>query len=148
MRRTLTTILSLSILLSGTACDDDDVTEPEGPFTLTFAGDATFQDAHGGQDISVALLNAQGAVLETMTGTVSADADPSFSFTFDDALEEGQAYGIDYWIDSNFAGGTAGVCDPPVIDHQWHLDIPTVQDDVERTDTHRPGETTDVCDSF
>ena len=42
----------------------------------------------------------------TGSSVVSATADPSFSFNFPDRLNEGKTYHLDYWIDSNFGGGT------------------------------------------
>lgn len=150
MRRNFGTILPLlSALLLVGACDDDDGTEPEGPYDLTFQGDATFQAPHGDQDISVALLDdPTGTVVATMSGTVSADEDPAFSFTFPGALVAGESYMVAYWIDSNFAGGTVGTCDPPEIDHQWMVPLGTPQDDLVVTETHDPGSLMDVCDSF
>lgn len=149
MRRNFGTILPLvSALLLVGACDDDDPVDTEGPFDLTFQGDATFQAPHGGQDITVAVHDDQGEVIETMSGTVSASADPSFSFTFTGVLSAGEAHSVDYWIDSNFGGGTEGTCDPPENDHQWHVTLGTVNDDVAHVETHEPGAVTDVCDSF
>lgn len=150
MRRNFGTILPLlsALLLLG-ACDDDDGMEPEGPFDLTFQGDATFQAPHGGQDIMVAVLDDAGGVIETMSGTVSATADPAFSLTFTDMLAAGEDYTVDYWIDSNFGGGTEGTCDPVENDHQWHRPLNgPIQGEVTHTETHEPGEVTNVCDSF
>lgn len=146
-----TTVLVLPILLVGlAACGDDDPTPPPpGPetFSLTFEGDATFQSAHGDQTIYVALEDAQGEVTEFTSGTVSATDDPSFSFTFEDALTEGEEYAVKYWIDSNFQeGDTEGVCDPPAGDHQWNVPVDPVSEDVVLAETHEPGETTEVCD--
>lgn len=148
MRHHFGTILPLltAVLFLG-ACDDDPI-DPGGPFDLTFEGDATFQGAHGGQDISVALVTDVGTVLDVQTGTVSESDDPSFSFTFSGQLVSGEAYAVDYWIDSNFQGGTEGTCDAPEDDHQWHVDLGTVEADVNHVETHEPGAVTDVCDSF
>lgn len=141
-------MIALAPLLVG--CDDDD--DPAGPeptYDLTFTGDATFQGAHGGQNIAVAVVEqATGEVVAEDSGTVSADADPSFSFTFADALEQGASYYVDFWIDSNFAGGQAGSCDDPEIDHQWRLTVGAVNDDVTLDDTHRPGDIQSVCSTF
>lgn len=139
----------VALTLVGAACDDDG-TEPgmEGPYTLTFAGDASFQAAHGGQAIQAALVGADGTVEATMEGTVSGTEDPSFSFTFADALEEGQSYEIHYWIDSNFGDGTPQVCDGPDTDHQWRIPVDPATDDRTITDAHRPGETESVCETF
>ncbi|MFW6206212.1 MAG: hypothetical protein ACOC5I_03165 [Gemmatimonadota bacterium] len=137
----------LPLALVGLACDDG-TSEAEGPFTLVFEGDASFQQAHGGQAIRVALVDGDGAVDAEMEGTVSATEDPSFSFTFPDALEAGQTYQVHYWIDSNFGGGNEAVCDDPSVDHQWAIAVPAATEDQTLTDTHRPGETGDVCSTF
>jgi len=143
---------SLLLAFVPVACDDDDPVDPgngdDGPFDLVFAGDATFQAPHGGQDISIALVDSDGNVLETMTGVVSADDDPTFSFTFDDALEDGESYEVHYWIDSNFEGGTEGECDAPPDDHMWNIAINNVSADVDRTEIHDATALEDVCSSF
>ena len=135
------------LLLGVTACSDDPVV-PTGPFDLTFTGDASFQGAHGGQEIQVIVTASDGEVLASESAVVSETDDPSFTFVFADLLEQGQSYDLRYWIDSNFGGGSAGVCDPPGTDHQWLVAISAVSDDVEIADTHRPGETSSVCDTF
>jgi len=134
-------------LVSATACDDNG-SEPTGPYDLVFEGDASFQSAHGGQEIRVALVSG-GAVESTMDGTVSGTADPAFSFTFADALEAGRTYEVHYWIDSNFGdGGLPAVCDETASDHQWSVAVPAASSDVALTETHRPAETEDVCATF
>jgi hypothetical protein len=139
----------LSLAFVPLACDDDPA-DPgsDGPFDLTFAGDATFQGPHGGQDIAVALVSSAGAVLETMTGVVSAAESPAFTFTFANALDDGESYEVHYWIDANFGGGTAGVCDTPPTDHMWNVAINSVSGDVSRTEGHDAGAIEDVCSSF
>lgn len=115
---------------------------------LTFSGDDSFQGPHGGQDISVSLIrSSDGAVVATQNGVVSATANPSFSFSFAGIPIIGEAYEMQYWIDSNFGGGSVGVCDAPSIDHQWIINIAAVANDVDIVDTHRPGELDDVCGS-
>lgn len=130
------------------ACEDDDPVELDDTFDLTFEGDASYQAPHGGHAISVALISAQGTVLETMSGTVSSTETPAFSFTFEDALTEGASYRVEYWIDSNFGGGTAGVCDPVENDHQWRLEVGTVVNDVVLSADHDAEDVVEVCDSF
>ncbi|MFW5947258.1 MAG: hypothetical protein ACOCUW_02090 [Gemmatimonadota bacterium] len=134
-------------LLGSAACDDGSEPDP-GPYTLTFAGDASFQGAHGDQTIRVALVSGDATVESTQEGTVSATADPAFSFTFPDALQADQGYEIHYWIDSNFGGGAVEVCDGTDTDHQWRLYLDPVASDVTVTDSHRPTETGDVCGTF
>jgi hypothetical protein len=116
---------------------------------LVFSGDVSFHGAHGGQPIHVAVVSVDdGKVVATQSGTVSKTADPSFSFTFPGVLENGKAYEVDYWIDSNFGGGTVGVCDPKAHDHQWKVPLGTVSGNVALREKHRPAETSDVCASF
>lgn len=137
-------------LLVGTVvagCSDDTVQPDPGPFTLTFQGDASFQGAHGGQDLHAAVLDGDGMVVAQATETVSGSADPSFSLDFT-GLPEADGYGVHYWIDSNFSGGTAGVCDDPSVDHQWDVAIGRIEADTTHTEEHRPTETMDVCSTF
>lgn len=149
-------VLVSALFLLTVACENDATfTPPSGPFDLTFSGDASFQGAHGGQDIEVAVIDANsGQTVETASGTVSATDDPAFEFFFEDALTRGEHYFIDYWIDSNFAGGSAGTCDPPANDHQWRNLLPRATDpdgvvaNAIMPDVHRPGETESVCESF
>jgi hypothetical protein len=138
-------ILAVSFLALG--CEDDTV-EPEGPFDLTFRGDATFQGPHADQAIAVALVASDGEVIETMTGTVSGTADPTFSFTFANLLEDGESYEVHYWIDANFGGGTAGTCDAPPTDHMWNVAIGPVNANVTNTQDHDATDLEDVCASF
>lgn len=149
---TATLLLALVPILAG--CDDDEDTgDPTGPgdetYSVTFTGDDTFQGAHGGQSIMVAIVEAgTGTVVAEDDGTVSGDADPTFEFTFTDVLEEGTSYNLDYWIDSNFGGGEEGTCDPPENDHQWRISLGEADSDETVDETHRPGETESVCTTF
>ena len=143
MKRT-TSVISLwaGLLVALAACGDDPT------FQLVFAIDASFQGPHSGHAIEVALVRtSDGGVVQEQIGTVSETADPAASFTFAD-LEEGVAYDVDYWIDSNFGGGTEGVCDPPAIDHQWIVAIPAVMGDVNLVVSHDDATVTDVCSTF
>ncbi|NNG16346.1 MAG: hypothetical protein HKM89_07690, partial [Gemmatimonadales bacterium] len=121
-----------------------------GPYQLTFELDASFQGPHGGQDISVALVRASdGSVIAQQSGTVSATQDPSFSLSPGAVLQHGVTYEVHYWIDSNFGGGTAGVCDPKAIDHQWSVEFLSVSNDLGTwTASHVPALTEDVCATF
>lgn len=148
MKRSTFTLLCVPVLIGGlAACDGDDGgTTPTPSYDLTFTGDASFQNAHGDDPIHVGVRDGSGTLVASETGTVSASETPSFSFTFTDALEEGEDYDLEYWIDSNFGdGGTAGECDSPDVDHQWRIDVAAVTDDVTINDSHRPTETEDVC---
>lgn len=116
---------------------------------LTFDGDASFQNTHGEQTAHMALVRpSDGVVLVRDSGTVSSSEDPSFSFRFSAALLPNTAYQVHLWMDSNFGGGTEGVCDSPETDHQWSVNVDPGTDDVHITYQHDPGATTDVCASF
>ncbi|MFW6039651.1 MAG: hypothetical protein ACOC9N_01075 [Gemmatimonadota bacterium] len=154
MRTTQVRIAALFLALAAgvAACGDDemdDTTGPDGPYTLTFQGDATFNGPHGGQDVYVAVVDAgDGSVVASDQSTVSDSDDPAFSFTFDDVLEADAAYEVHYWIDSNFNGGTSGECEDIDTDHQWAVDLGTVDDDVTRTEDHDANTRSDVCSTF
>lgn len=143
----LPTLLSLPALVVGAAaCGDGGAAEaPAGPFTLTFAGNASFNEPHGGQAITVILVSVTAGEESTKTGTVSAEAEPAFSVSFPDALEPGQVYEVRYWIDSNFGGGTEGGCDPKETDHQWVETVGTASEDIDLTVSHDPTATESVC---
>jgi len=144
---TLTSWLLLPLLCVGlAACDGEDPVDTSVTYDLTFTGDDTFHGAHGDQTIHVGIREGSGTLVASETGTVSPSAEPAFSFTFSNVLEEGEDYDLEYWIDSNFGDdGTQGVCDAPNVDHQWEIDVDPVMDDVAINDTHRPTETEDVC---
>jgi hypothetical protein len=135
-------------LLVGAACGDE-TTDPTGPFRLTFNLDATFQGAHGGQPIAVALVRASnGSVALQVTGAVSATQNPSFTWSTGPVMEAGVDYEVHYWIDSNFGGGTLGVCDAKANDHQWSIELLSVSNDRNITTGHEPALTEDVCATF
>ena len=119
---------------------------------LTFTGDASFHGPHGGQPIHVAVVDSTThKVVAEKSGTVSKTAEPSFSFTFPGVLQAGKNYEVDYWIDSNFGGGTLGVCDAKQHDHQWRVKLGKVTGDVFDkvvVVTHQPAKTTSVCSVF
>jgi hypothetical protein len=130
----------------GTACNDEG---PAGPFRLTFNLDASFQGAHGGQPIAIALVRtSDGSVVVQANGAVSATQDPSFTWSTGAVMQAGNDFEVHYWIDSNFGGGTAGVCDPKANDHQWSVELLSVSNDVTWTASHEPALTEDVCSSF
>lgn len=146
LRSALTLLVSLFFVAGLPACGDDGgTTEPGASFNLTFTGDETFHGAHGGDPIHVFVKNSGGSVVASASGTVSGSQVPAFSFTFENALKEGETYELNYWMDSNFEGGTPGACDSPDVDHQWKIDIGPVSNDVTIDDTHRPTETEQVC---
>lgn len=136
-------LLAAALLLVGSAA------MAAGSSDLVFIGDGSFNGAHGEQTINVAVVSTDdGEVVAEQSGTVSKTTDPAFSFTFSDALEDGKVYEVHYWIDSNFGGGSEGVCDPKGQDHQWNVSLGTVNGDVSHTEKHRPAETSDVCETF
>lgn len=140
--------LAVAVAVGGAACDAGGGTGTEGPFTLTFSGDGTFAGAHGGQTVRAALVvPGPLQVVAVKTSSVSATADPSFTFQFG-GLQPDRSYAVDYWIDSNFGGGLDGVCDAPSADHQWRFTVPSLSSDTALTAGHDPGATTDVCDAF
>jgi len=98
------------------------------------------------QSINVALLRTlDGAVVDREAGRVAADG--TFSFTVANILQEGFAYTLDYYIDSNFGGGVPGVCDPKANDYQWRVVIPAVSGNVIQAETYDLNFTS-VCASF
>ncbi len=132
----------------GSACNEE-TTDPTGPLRLTFNLDASFQGAHGGQSIAIALVRtSNGSVVAQANGAVSATQDPSFTWSTGPIMQAGIDYEVHYWIDSNFGGGTAGVCDPKANDHQWSVEFLSVSNDVTWTTSHEPGLTEEVCATF
>ena len=141
-------LVTMAAVLALAGCDGDDGTQPEPPFTLEFAGDASFQGAHGGQTVRAAVVTSAGEVVAAAEDEVSATADPAFEFVFADVLEAGISYELHYWIDSNFGGGAVDVCDPTSMDHQWNVALGMATRDVRIDEVHRPAETEDVCSTF
>lgn len=128
---------------------DGGVMDLPGPFALTFSLDDSFQRIHGGQPIHWALVrSADGLVVAAGGGTVSATTNPSFSLSTGAVMEKEVPYEIHYWIDSNFGGGTAGVCDPRAIDHQWSTEFLSPTNDIRFTVSHNAALTEDVCATF
>jgi len=145
MKRTLSvTHVCICLLVALEGCIDS-TSPPDNSFSLTFQGDASFQGPHGGQAIMVAVIRTSDRADALVTGTVSATADPAFSFSFPSLVEAGVAYEVHYWIDSNVGGGTVGVCDPKGNDHQWNVASPAITKDVTITEAYNAASTTDVC---
>ena len=145
MKRTLSvTNLCLCLLVALGGCIDT-IGPIDESLSLTFQGDASFQGPHGGQAIMVALIRTSDRADALLRGTVSATADPAFSFSFPALVEAGVAYEVHYWIDSNVGGGTVGVCDPKGNDHQWNVASPAITGDVTITEAYNATNTTDVC---
>ncbi|HEU5360068.1 MAG TPA: hypothetical protein VFU42_02810 [Candidatus Deferrimicrobiaceae bacterium] len=128
----------------------DPGTAPPGPFKLTFSLDASFQGPHGNQPIRIAVVRSSDGVVVAgdNNGIVSATQNPSFSFVSGAVMERGIDYEVHYWIDSNFGGGTLGVCDPITIDHQWSVEFFSVTNDKDLLVEHDPALTEDVCSTF
>lgn len=135
----LAALLALPLLATTALANED----------LIFQGDASFAGPHGGQTIEVALVNVtSGEVVDTATGTVLPENDPTFSFEFPAVLEEGNSYEVHYWIDSNFGGGSEGSCDEVGVDHQWLVALEGIGNPVTQVVTHDPSAQTAVCDTF
>lgn len=134
------------------ACDSDDEidsSDAPGPFQLIFSLDESFQSPHGGQQISMAVVReSDGLTVAHTNGTISATQNPSFSFNAGAVLEKRVSYAVHYWIDSNFGGGTLGVCDSKEIDHQWSVEFPSPDNDVTFTASYNADLTEDICDTF
>jgi hypothetical protein len=121
----------------------------DADYTVTFQGDASFNKPHGGQEIHAALVDAgTGKVVAKMEATVSKTDAPAFSIVFTKDLKAGEKYEMAYWIDSNFGGGTKGVCDEKQHDHQWKVELGTASGDLTHTEKHQPSMTQPVCDLF
>ena len=120
---------------------------PNGPFRLTFSLDSSFQAAHGGQPIQIAVVRGDVVVART-SGTVSATQNPPFSFAAGAVLRRGTTHEVHVWIDSNLSGGTSGVCDPKAIDHQWSAEFPWPTNDVDFTLKYQAWLMEDVCATF
>jgi hypothetical protein len=134
------------MLVMGTGCGDEG---PDGPFRLTFELDASYHTPHQNQMVWVAVVDpSDGSVIARESGTVSATADPAFSYTTSAVLQAGNEYEVHYWIDSNFSAGTLGVCDPPANDHQWNVAVPAVSADVTLSESHDPQSIDEVCATF
>lgn len=133
------------------ACGGDggnDATDP-GPYQLSFSLDASFQNPHGGHDVYIALVRlTDGIVVATDNGTVSATENPTFTFTTASIMERGISYAVHYWIDSNIGGGTPGVCDATMFDHQWSTEFYTVSNDIDFIVGYEPGLMEYVCSTF
>jgi hypothetical protein len=100
--------------------------------------------------VSFVLVRTSGAEIATGGGGIVFGPPDSLSWvlSWSVGLHLGEAYQIHYWFDSNFGGGTAGVCDAPEIDHQWKVLIPAVAGDIDVLVSHDPNAVTDVCSSF
>ncbi len=151
--------LLLSLLLI-TACDDDeddidddddgtsptDETDPtdsqpvdDGPFDLTFTGTI---EPHIGQVFHVIVIDNDDDS-EVVKDSIIVPNDGMFSFMWEDILEDGGDYRIDYFADHN----DNGQCDPTPDDHAWRYEIGTVSGDVVYDYQHDTN-FTEVCDSF
>jgi len=120
-----------------------------GPYQIVFSLDDSFQIPHGNQPIRIALVRlTDGLVLEEAFGTVSAIADPTYTFSPTATMERGTSYAVHYWIDSNIGGGTLGLCDPTDYDHQWSTEFFMPTNDINFAVGYEPALTEYVCDTF
>ncbi len=120
---------------------------PSVQFELTFTGDVSFQGPHAGDRVVDALICPGEDGFAGGSGSIFGPPE-TFSFSVISSVWSGDAYQIYLWIDSNIGGGTEGVCDPPAIDHQWNVTIPTVTGDVNIIFSHDDATVTDVCSVF
>lgn len=143
-------LLAGLLILSACSDDDDPVTPVAATvptYTLTFTGSG--YTPHVNQTLTAAAVTSAGTVVFPR-GTTTVAADGTFSLTLANVLATGATYNLDYWIDSNFVGGTAGTCDPPAIDHQWRIAVnggSAVTANVNVNETHNTN-FTGVCASF
>jgi hypothetical protein len=129
----------------------DGVTDDSVQFELFIWGDASFQSPHA-DDLLLTTMSCTGG--DGFLGSGGGSSGPlspptdTISFGFGSTVDSGATYQIYIWIDSNIGGGTVGVCDPPAIDHQWIVTIPTVTEDVNIIFSHDDATVTDVCSAF
>lgn len=120
-----------------------------GPYKLTFSLDDSFHTPHGNEPIRIALVRlSDGIVMAQDVGIVSANENPSFSFTTTEIMDRGNSYAVRYWIDSNIGGGTLGLCDSTDFDHQWSTEFFTVTNDINFTVGYDPSLVEYVCGTF
>lgn len=114
-------------------------------FDFQFDGDASFQDEHGGEDVTYALVRTTGeeVVVTTETTTISGTDEPAFSFTEEDGLVRNAEYRVDYFIDED----TSGDCTD--LDPQWSVEFEEpVTSEVTIDEEYRPDEVESVCATF
>lgn len=117
------------------ACDSFDVALT---FDLTF--DGVSYAPHNGDDLYLAVVRTDDSeVLATDMVNISGG---EFSFSWTDILEEGTAYHIDFYADTDDNGTCGGA------DHIWREVIPAVTDDVTVVNTHGIIFEPLACDSF
>lgn len=122
-------------------------------FPLTFVADSSYLAPHHDQPFKAALVHGSDtAAEEIVPGTVAAlGSANAISVSFSEQLIIGDSYSVKLWIDSNFSGGTVGVCDPPANDHQWSFPVQNTlasHPGTMNAPTHSGATTTDVCSFF
>lgn len=151
------TSFSMGLLVALGACGDGSTSseefacegDPGQQFTVTFTGDASFQESHAGQVATDRIICVGGNPDSYGQGSGPISFPPeTISFGSGSTVESGESYEIHLWIDSNVGGGTVGVCDPPPIDHQWKVLIPPVTGDVDIIFSHDDATVIDVCSTF
>lgn len=129
-------LAGLAVALSGAACGDDG---GDGPYDLTFDGNG--YNAHSGQTMTAAVVDAGGAVVAGPSETTVSDG--AFSFTWSGALASGSSYRVQLYADHN----GNGLCNTPPTDHSWEVSLGSVQGNGAVTESHN----TDfayVCTTF
>jgi hypothetical protein len=144
-------VILMSVCLLASACGDgwDPPSALTGPYQLTFTLDSSFQAPHGNQPIRIALVRlTDNVVIAEDSGYISVSGFSSFRFATAAVMERGVSYAVHYWIDSNIGGGTLGVCDSTVNDHQWSVEFFSVTNNINFTVGYAPLLTEYVCDTF
>lgn len=147
-RKLLTALVAAGVFLVSlalAACSSDD---PAPGFNLIFSGSG--YNPHTGQTIRVKVFKDPGGT-KVAEDSVLEPTDGTFSFTFANVLEQGTAYNLDYFADSDVGPGSGtdgnGSCDSPPKDHAWRVPIPAVTGDVDQAEVHNTN-FTDVCARF
>lgn len=122
-------------------------------FQLTFVADSSYVGPHSGQPYQLALVHGSDTTAEEiLTGNVGTTAGANaISAQFGELLVIDETYTVKLWIDSNFGGGTVGVCDPKANDHQWSFTVQSSLASHPGTFTapaHSGAATVDVCSFF
>ncbi|MCB1182213.1 hypothetical protein KDM41_02190 [bacterium] len=130
------------LLLTVTACDDDDPTTPaadDGPYDLVLTGTVL---PHASQLLHVMVVRDDTDAV-AVHGEIVVPVDGNFAFTWNGLLEKNVSYCIDFYADHDGSGS----CDSPPTDHSWRIDLGPVGGDVSRDFQHDTN-FTEICGSF
>ena len=130
------------------ACNGDD--GGDGPFAVTVSVPDSYFDTgvHPGIDYEIAIVDGDGAVLDSATGTLPTATGAAHEV--DLSVDGGDSYEVHFWVDSDIGGGTAGTCDggTDFFDHQWVYALGTVDADRDFALPAHNTDFTDVCATF